>query len=59
FTLNQGGIITLERLEGEPVEIQINDKLIARGEVVLVNEQFGVRITQQLPVAHRNNDLAK
>jgi len=51
FTLNQGGIITLDQLAGEPVEIRINNKLIARGEVVLVNEQFGVRITQQLPVA--------
>lgn len=49
FALDQGGVIYLDQLAGEPVEIRINDKLIARGEVVLINEQFGVRITQQQP----------
>ena len=48
FALDQGGVIYLEQFAGEPVEILINNKLIALGEVVLVNDQFGVRITRQI-----------
>ncbi len=48
FTLGQGGIICLDQLAGEAVEILINDKPIAKGEVVLINEQFGVKITNQI-----------
>jgi flagellar motor switch protein FliN/FliY len=41
----QGSVIELDRLAGEPLNIYIGDKLIARGEAVVVNEKFGVRIT--------------
>jgi len=43
--MGQGSIIELSRLAGEPFDILVNNKLIARGEVVVVNEKFGVRIT--------------
>lgn len=48
FALNRGGIITLEQVAGSAVEIQINKKPVARGEVVLVDEHLGVRITEHL-----------
>lgn len=41
----QGSVIELEKLAGEPLDIYVNGKLIARGEAVVVNEKFGVRIT--------------
>ncbi len=43
--LGQGSVVELEKLAGEPMEILANSKLIARGEVVVVNEKFGVRLT--------------
>jgi len=44
--LGTGSIIELERLAGGPVDLLVNDKLIARGEVVAVDENFGVRVTE-------------
>lgn len=43
--LGQGSVIELAKLVGEPLEVMVNDKLVARGEVVVVNEKFGVRLT--------------
>ena len=43
--LGQGSIVELNKLAGEPLEILINHKLVARGEAVVVNEKFGVRLT--------------
>jgi flagellar motor switch protein FliN/FliY len=43
--LGQGSVIELSKLAGEPLEVFINGRLIARGEAVVVNEKFGVRIT--------------
>ncbi len=43
--LGQGSVVELEKLAGEPLEILVNGKLIARGEAVVVNEKFGVRLT--------------
>ncbi|MBF0443134.1 MAG: flagellar motor switch protein FliN [Oligoflexales bacterium] len=43
--LGQGSVIELDKMAGEPMEILINDKLVAMGEVVVVNEKFGVRLT--------------
>jgi flagellar motor switch protein FliN len=42
--LNQGAVIELSKLAGEPLDIFVNSKLIARGEAVVVNEKFGVRL---------------
>ncbi|MDA3959399.1 MAG: flagellar motor switch protein FliN [Planctomycetota bacterium] len=46
--LSPGQVIELDKLAGEPLDIMINDKLLARGEVVVVDEKFGVRITSIL-----------
>lgn len=43
--LGQGSVIELDKIAGEPMEIIVNDKLVAMGEVVVVNEKFGVRLT--------------
>ena len=48
LALNRGGIIALNQAADNPVEIQINNKPVARGEIVLVDEQLGVRITEHL-----------
>jgi len=44
--LGNGSVVELDRLAGEPVDVLVNDQLIARGEVVIVDESFGVRITE-------------
>ena len=43
--LGQGSVIELDKMAGEPMEIYVNDKLVAMGEVVVINEKFGVRLT--------------
>jgi len=43
--LGQGSVTALDKMAGEPMEIRINDKLVALGEVVVINERFGVRLT--------------
>lgn len=55
--LGQGSVIELTKLAGEPLDIYINEKLIARGEAVIVNEKFGVRITDILSQAERIESL--
>lgn len=55
--LNQGSVIELEKFAGEPVEIYVNGKLMARGEVVVVNERFGVRITEIISTQERIKNL--
>ncbi len=42
--LNQGAVVELSKLAGEPLDIFVNSKLVARGEAVVVNEKFGVRL---------------
>jgi flagellar motor switch protein FliN len=56
--IGQGSVIELSRLTGEPLDILINNKLIARGEVVVVNEKFGVRITDIVSPMERVKRLA-
>jgi len=55
--LTQGSIVELERLESEPVDILVNETLIARGEVVVVKEYFGVRITDIISTENRIKSL--
>lgn len=43
--LNQGGIVALDRLAGDPLDVLVNGTLVAHGEVVVVNDKFGVRLT--------------
>jgi len=47
--LREGSVVELDKLAGDPVEIMVNDRLIARGEVVVLNENFCVRIVEILP----------
>ncbi len=56
--LGQGSVIELSKLAGEPLEILINHKLVARGEAVVVNEKFGVRITDIISQTERVKQLA-
>jgi len=55
--LGQGSVIELTKLAGEPLDIYVNQKLIARGEVVVVNEKFGVRLTDIVSPAERISKL--
>lgn len=55
--LGQGSVVELEKLAGEPMEILANNKLIARGEVVVVNEKFGVRLTDIISTTERISQL--
>ncbi len=55
--LGQGSVIELSKLAGEPLEILVNHKLVARGEVVVVNEKFGVRLTDIISPAERVKQL--
>ena len=55
--LGQGSVIELTKLVGEPLEVLINSKLVARGEVVVVNEKFGVRLTSIVTPIERVRSL--
>lgn len=44
--LGRGAVVELEKMAGEPLDVRVNDHLIARGEAVVVNDRFGVRLTQ-------------
>ena len=55
--LGQGSVIELTKLVGEPLEVLINEKLVARGEVVVVNEKFGVRLTDIVTPMERVQSL--
>ncbi len=57
LNLTQGSVIELGKLAGEPMEVYVNDKLIARGEAVVVNEKFGVRLTDIISPAERVEQL--
>ena len=56
--LGQGSVIELTKLKGEPLEVLVNQKLVARGEVVVVNEKFGVRLTDIVSPMERVQSLA-
>ena len=55
--LGQGSVIELTKLVGEPLEVLVNQKLVARGEVVVVNEKFGVRLTDIVSPMERVQSL--
>lgn len=57
LNLGQGSVIELSKLAGEPMEVFVNDKLIARGEAVVVNEKFGVRLTDIISTKERVEQL--
>ena len=55
--LTQGSVVELERLAGEPLDLFVNSTLVAQGEVVLVNDRYGVRLTSVVPAAERIRDI--
>lgn len=55
--LGQGSVVELDKLAGEPMEVYVNNKLIARGEVVVVNEKFGIRLTDVVSPNQRIEQL--
>lgn len=55
--LKQGSVIELERSAGEPLDVLVNNTVVAQGEIVLVNERYGVRLTRVLPSEDRVEKL--
>ncbi len=55
--LGQGSVFELTKLAGEPLEVLVNEKLVARGEVVVVNEKFGIRLTDIISPVERIEQL--
>ena len=55
--LNQGSVIELDRLAGEPLDVKVNNTLIAHGEVVVVNEKYGIRLTDVMSPSERIKKL--
>ena len=55
--LNQGSVVELDRMAGEPLDVVVNGTLIAHGEVVVVNEKFGIRLTDIISPAERVKKL--
>ena len=55
--LNQGSVVELDRLAGEPMDVLVNGTLIAHGEVVVVNEKFGIRLTDVISAQERIKKL--
>ncbi len=55
--LGQGSVVELNKLAGEPLEVYVNGKLVARGEAVVINEKFGVRLTDIISPIERVKQL--
>ena len=58
LALGPGSIVTLNRLAGEPVDLLVNGKPIARGEVVVIDEEFGLRVTEVLAPKRAGEDAS-
>jgi len=56
--LNQGSVVELERFAGEPLDVLVNGTLIAHGEVVVINDKFGIRLTDVISPSERVKRLA-
>ena len=57
--LHKGSVIELTKLAGEPLEVLVNDKVVAKGEVIVVNEKFGIRLTDIVSHAQRIRNLGE
>ena len=51
--LTQGSVVELDRIAGEPLDLLVNNSVVAQGEVVLVNDRYGVRLTRVVPSSER------
>lgn len=57
--LHKGSVIELSKIAGEPLEVLVNDKVVAKGEVIVVNEKFGIRLTDIVSHAQRIRQLGE
>lgn len=55
--LAQGSVVELDHIAGEPLDLLVNDTVVAQGEVVLVNERYGIRLTRVAPASERMRNL--
>lgn len=57
--LHKGSVIELTKQAGEPLEVLVNDRVVARGEVIVINEKFGIRLTDIVDHEQRIRDLGR
>ena len=55
--LTQGSVVELDHIAGEPLDLLVNDTVVAQGEVVLVNDRYGIRLTRVVPASERMKNL--
>jgi flagellar motor switch protein FliN len=55
--LSQGSVVELDRVAGEPLDLMVNNTVVAQGEVVLVNDRYGIRLTRVMPPSERIKNL--
>ena len=55
--LTQGSVVELDRIAGEPLDLLVNDTVVAQGEIVLVNDRYGIRLTRVVPSTERLKTL--
>ena len=55
--LTQGSVVELDKIAGEPLDLLVNNTVVAQGEVVLVNERYGIRLTRVVPASERMKHL--
>ena len=55
--LTQGSVVELDRIAGEPIDLLVNNTVVAQGEIVLVNDRYGVRLTRVAPASERMKNL--
>ena len=55
--LNQGSVVELDRLAGEPLDVMVNNTLVAQGEVVVINDKYGIRLTDVISALDRVRNL--
>ena len=55
--LTQGSVVELDRIAGEPLDLLVNNTVVALGEVVLVNDRYGIRLTRVVPASERMKNL--
>ncbi len=55
--LTQGSVVELDRIAGEPLDLLVNNTVVAQGEVVLVNDRYGIRLTRVVPASERLEHL--
>lgn len=55
--LNQGSVVELDRLAGEPLDVMVNNTLVAHGEIVVINEKYGIRLTDVISTLERVKNL--